>query len=490
MDEIQTGLTTLEQKLKSGKKQLTIGDAASISAINMDDAKHALDQLLEKYESRLKVTENGDLIYDFGKTLQRRGKKSFKEIWEEVKATSWKVFKFLFRIWITITLVVYFVIFLVLMIGLVVVSLSKGGDDDDSPFDRGGSGGGGIGFFRMYLIMDLFSDLFMYNTVSRRTIYRTDPRGYRYKEYEPIGRKAKNGETKRSFVASVYDFVFGPQRVEPNPLENYKEVATYLREKKAVMVQSEIIGLAGWKKDEAEDFFTECLVKYNGKAEITDKGILYGAFDDLVRGNRDLSNEQEVEWYWDEYEAPYRQSGNKSTRNVIIGGMNAVNLVVSFKIMQGWLLEILPGIPMDTASLATIFLGYVPFVFSLIFFLVPGVRYFQNKKKNNKIHLNNIRKRLMKVVFQSPNGIVQEERLMQIVNQAEKGEEQLDRDQVKAIMEDLIYDLGGELKVSEEGELAYYFENLKEEMEEIKSIRASRRDDSNLGEVVFDSGNQ
>ena len=136
---------------------------------------------------------------------------------------------------------------------------------------------------------------------------------------------------------------------------------------------------------------------------------VYGAFDDLVRGNRDLSNEQEVEWYWDEYEAPYRQSGNKSTRNVIIGGMNAVNLVVSFKIMQGWLLEILPGIPMDTASLATIFLGYVPFVFSLIFFLVPGVRYFQNKKKNNKIHLNNIRKRLMKVVFQSPNGIVQEE---------------------------------------------------------------------------------
>ena len=488
MDETQTGLITLEKKLKTGKKQLTIGDAASISAINMDDAKHALDQLLEKYESRLKVTESGDLVYDFGKSLQRRGKKSLKEIWGEIKETTWKVFKFLFRIWITITLVVYFVIFLLLMIGLVVVSLSKGGDDDDSPFDSGG--GGGMGFFKMYLIWDLFTDLFMYNTVSRRTIYRTDPRGYRYREYEPIGRKSRSGETKKGFVASVYDFVFGPPRVEPNPLENYKEVATYLREKKAVMVQSEIIGLAGWKKQEAEDFFTECLVKFNGKAEITDDGILYGEFEDLVRGNRDLSEEQEVEWYWDEYEAPYRQSGNNATRNVIIGGMNGVNLIFSFKIMQGWLLEILPSLPMDTAGLATIFLGYLPFIFSLIFFLIPGVRYFQNKKRNNKIHLNNIRKRLMKVIFHSQDGKVKEERLMQIVNQAEKGEEQLDREQVKTIMEDLIYDLDGELKVSEDGELAYHFESLKHEMDEIKIIRTKRKDDSSLGDVVFDTGNQ
>ncbi|MEM1136104.1 MAG: hypothetical protein AAGI07_09705 [Bacteroidota bacterium] len=485
MDETQTGLATIEKKLKASKKQLTVGDAASIAAINMDDAKHALDQLLEKYESRLKVTENGDLIYDFGKSLQRRGKKSLKEVWGEIKEVSWKVFKFLFRIWITVMLVVYFVLFLLIMIGLVVVSITRNSDDND-----GGSVGGGIGFFRMYLIWDLFTDLFMYRTISGRTTYRTDSRGYRYKEYEPIGRKSKSGKTKKGFVAAVYDFVFGPARVTSSPLENFKEVAAYLRENKALMVQSETIGLAGWKKQEAEDFFAECLVKFNGKAEITDEGILYGTFNELVRGKSNLPTAQQIEWYWEEYEAPYRQSGNSATRNMIIAGMNGVNLFFSFKVMQGWLYELIPTMPLDTVALTTILLGYVPFVFSLIFFLIPLIRFFQNKTRNEKIHVNNIRKRLMKVIFQAKGGIVEEEKLMEIVNSAEKGEEKLNPDQIKAIMEDLVFDLEGELRVNDNGELAYYFESLEKEMKEIQKIRATSRDNNDLGDIVFDSGSQ
>ena len=484
MDETQTGLITLEKKLKNGKRQLTVGDAASLSAINMDDAKHALEALVEKYDSRLKVTENGDLIYDFGKSLRRRGKKSWKEIWSEVKDKAWTVFKFLFRIWITVMLVVYFVLFLVLMIGLVVISISRNSDDDGG-FE---GGGGGMNFFQMYLIMDLFTDLFMYRTVTRRTVYRTDPNGYRYKEYEPLGRKDKSGKTKKSFVASVYDFVFGPPRVEPDALENYREVAAYLREQKAIMVQSEVIGLAGHKKEEAEDFFTDCLVKFNGKAEVTDKGTLYGDFEDLVRGKAELDDTQ-VQWYWDEYEAPYRQTANSQMRNVIVGGMNGVNLFFSFKVMQGWLFDLLPGLPADTLATATIFLGIVPFVFSLIFFLIPTVRYFRNRKKNKEIHKHNIRKRLMKAIFNARDGQLPEETLMALVNQSEK-EEKLDRNQIKEIMEDLVYDLGGELTVGDSGELVYHFEDLRREMEEVKRLRAGKTSDGGLGEVVFDSGGE
>lgn len=481
MDETQTGLISLEKKLKVGKKQLTVGDAASITAINMDDAKHALDSLVEKYESKLKVTENGDLIYDFGKSLRRRGKKTFKEIWAEIKEKAWLTFKFLFRIWITVMLVAYFVLFLLLLIGLVVVSASKGGDDDGGYEGRGG----GMNPFQMYLIVDLFTDLFMYRTVTRRKVWRTDSRGYRYQEYEPLGRKSKKGENKKSFVASVYDFVFGPPRVEPDDLENYREAATYLREQKAVMVQSEVVGLSGLKRDDAENFFTECLVKYNGKAEITDKGTLYGNFDELVRGKAKL-DETQVQWYWDEYEAPYRQTGNKSTRNMIVAGMNGLNLFFSLKVMQGWLYDLLPGVPLDTLEIASIFLGPVPFVFSLIFFAIPAVRFFKNKRRNEDIHKNNIRKRLMKAIFYAPGGQIEEERLMAIVNNSEK-EEKLDRDQIKDIMEDLIYDLGGELTVGNSGELVYHFEALKREMDEIDQIRNSKDDSQDLGKVVFDT---
>jgi hypothetical protein len=280
--------------------------------------------------------------------------------------------------------------------------------------------------------------------------------------------------------------VFGPPRVEPDDLENYREVATYLREQKAVMVQSEVIGLAGWKRDEAENFFTECLVKYNGKAEITDQGTLYGNFDELVRGNAELDDTQ-VQWYWDEYEAPYRQTGNKPMRNAIVGGMNGLNLFFSFKVMQGWLYELLPGVPLDTLGTASIFLGIVPFVFSLIFFAIPTVRFFKNKRRNEEIHKHNIRKRLMKAIFYAPGGQIEEEALMAIVNTSEK-EEKLNRDQIKEIMEDLIYDMGGELTVTDSGELVYHFESLKRELEEIKKIRQDKEGGSDLGEIVFDTG--
>ena len=54
-------------------------------------------------------------------------------------------------------------------------------------------------------------------------------------------------------------------------------------------------------------------------------------------------------------------------------------------------------------------------------------------------------------------------------------------------MEDLIYDLGGELTVGDSGELVYHFEALKREMDEIDQIRNSKDDSQDLGKVVFDT---
>lgn len=480
MDETQTGITTLEKSLKGGKRQLTLGDAASLSALDMDDAKRALDALVEKYDSKLKVTENGDLIYDFGASLHRRGEKTANEIWTEVQEKAWQVFKFLFRIGITVMLIVYFVLFVLILIGLVVASMSR--DDDDSD-------GGGLNFFQMYIIVDLFTDLFMYRTISRNVTYRTDEYGYTYKMYEPVGRiDKKSGKKKKSFVASVYDFVFGPPRFVHDVLSNYKEVAAYLRKEKAVMVQSEVVGLAGLKRDIAENFFTECLVKFKGNAEITENGTLYGEFNELVRGKAELDDTQ-VQWYWDEYEAPHQQSGNTTMRDSMVGGMNGLNLVFSVMVMNGFLYQVLPGFPTDTLSMATTLLGIVPFTFSSIFFLIPTVRFFKNKKKNAEIRKQNIRKRLMKAIFYAKQGILSENELVELVNTSGK-EEKLNSAQTKEIMEDLVFDFGGELKMNENAELHYHFEDFKREMEEVQKIRANRKGDANLGEVVFDTGEE
>ena len=50
-------------------------------------------------------------------------------------------------------------------------------------------------------------------------------------------------KTAKSFVASVYDYVFGPGRVELHPLSNQQEAAAYIRTQKGLITVPEIIAL-------------------------------------------------------------------------------------------------------------------------------------------------------------------------------------------------------------------------------------------------------
>ena len=470
----EKGLVTLEAQLKKGNRQLTIGDAASFSALNLDDAKRALDHLLGKYHSSLKVTDQGDLIYDFGASLRARGTKSFKEIWANVRRWSWKAFKIVFKVWITVMLVVYFVVFLVILIALIVAMMSSDSDSDSD-------GGGGLGsFFSFMLIADLFRDLFIYNSITGKRVYRTDAYGYRYQAYEPRSMRVSAKKKKKSFVASVYDYVFGPPRVEQHPLENYKEVATFLRKNKGLLVKSEIIGLAGWKNDAAADFFADCMVRFNGDAQITDNAVLVADFKEIVRGKATTEVDHPVVWYWDEYEAPYQQTGNTTGRNLLITGMTIFNLFFALVFVT----------QSPEMTLITFLLGIVPLVFSIIFFTVPILRFFYNRKRNKKRHLQNIRKRIMRIIFGTRNGEITDSQLNSVANQQVKGE-QLSKKQVTTVMNELIHDLGGDMSVNDEAVLTYRFERLQTELKEVEKIRSQKRGGTDsLGNVVFDSSKE
>ncbi len=474
-------LITLEKTLKSGKTKLTVGDAASHSALDLDDAKRSLDALLGKYQSKLLVTENGDLIYDFGQKLTLRGAKSLADYWGEIKDWGWKAFKFLFRIWLTVTLLVYFLIFLAIMIAMIVASLSSDSDDDG---DRGFGGGS---FFTWYLIADLFSDLFRRNHTTARTIYHTDDRGYTYRTYEPRYMTTKGGKQKKGFVSSVYDYVFGPKRFEPSPDDNYKELASFLRQQKGIVTPAETVKLAGFTSEQASDFLAESVARFNGKAEVTDNGVLYAEFEELTRRASESKQDHPIEFYWNEYEAPYEQNGNSSGRNGLIIMMGVVNLLAGLFFATEGHFEFF-NLPLEMLDATTAWLGYVPLAFSSFFFGIPIVRKIRNGKKNAQIRLNNIRKRLMKVIFEARSGKVTAEELEKAVNRSEKGEEKLDRKLIEATMENLIYDLQGDLSVTEEGQLVYSFEKLQTELATAIQLRRGRQSTDSLGEVVFDSG--
>jgi hypothetical protein len=494
------GVKTLETTLKSASKTLTVGDVASLTGLNIDEAKRVLEMMLAKYQCKLKVTENGDLIYDFGDGLHLRGEKTFKEYWNEFLEGAWIVFKIIFKIWIVVTLVVYFLIFLVILIAIIIGTLSSSDSSSGSGGSSSSSSSSSSSGFS-WAIWDIFSGIFDSRTTTNRTYREKDKRGYEYQHYEPrqstlakIKKQRQQQQNEvdsrkkdKGFIASVYDFVFGPPRVELHPLENYMEVASYLRKQKGVVVKSEIIGLAGWSKDEAENFFADCLARFNGKPDISDNGILVGDFEELTR-SANQGEDIPVVWFWNEYEAPYEITGNGGWSNTGIIFMNLFNLAFASFFTLGWLAGFDdPSVWEEIGGYwVGVGLGLVPFVFSFIFFLVPISRIFRVWRLNKKRRIQNIRKRLMRVIFQSARGVVTTESLTNAANANAHGEEALDKELVDKVMNELVFDLGGEMKINAQAQTEYHFESLSAELSEIAKIRQQKGGVA-LGQIVFEA---
>jgi hypothetical protein len=131
-------------------------------------------------------------------------------------------------------------------------------------------------------------------------------------------------------------------------------------------------------------------------------------------------------------------------------------------------------------------LGVVPFVFSFIFFLVPIIRIFRVWRLNKRRRIQNIRKRLMRVIFQSARGVVTTESLTNAANANAHGEEALDKELVDKVMNELVFDLGGEMKINTQAQTEYHFESLSAELSEIAKIRQQKGGVA-LGQIVFEA---
>ncbi len=476
----------LDRRLQKGQLNFTLTEAAAVTGISVDETKDALNELLNKYVCRLQVTENADLIYNFGPHLLRRGQKTAKEIALGILNWLWKVFTILFKAWITVTLVVYFVIFLVILIVILIgASSSKDGKRKSS-----------IG---LDTIFNIFINIFRWRTILPDISYRKDRWGYPYQQYQP--KPSVINQKKKSFISAVYDFVFGPPRVPIDPLSNQKEVAAYLKQQKGVLVTSELNALAGWNLAEAQTFLTDCLYRFQGKVDVTENGVVYAEFDQVLRGLGKMEGGSVVH-YWDEYEPEQELNGNTYSQNLMITLMNGFNLLFSYVFMTsasstGGYYEIPPE-SYNSASevLGTvitalgqngqILLGVLPFIFSIIFFIIPLARWIIISMARHKRHTNNIRKRLYRSIFAAVGKPQTLDQVVQTVNSA-TSEEKLSPAVVENMFRELVLDLKGDVNVSEEAKVVYSFPRIFSELEEVKTLRSQRKVDAALGAVIADT---
>ena len=167
-DNPKDNLLVLEKYAQNNSKNFTLEDAVSVTGMPLIETEEAVKNLMEKYDCKLKVTENGDLIYDFGSQLNRRQAKSWTEYLKDFMQFLWKGFTVTYKLFTSLFLILYFVIFLVALIGI-----AAGNRDGD-----------GVGDL-IAVVLRVFISIFEWNTIMgyNNRYYRRDAYGYSYQRY-------------------------------------------------------------------------------------------------------------------------------------------------------------------------------------------------------------------------------------------------------------------------------------------------------------------
>src|SRR5581483_8498615 len=87
--------------------KLTRGDAVALTGLPTEQAEPALKSLVRTYRSHLAVTDDGELVYEFDPSLERRDRVPLREKLERAGRAVWRGFTLFFKVWIAVTMVAY-----------------------------------------------------------------------------------------------------------------------------------------------------------------------------------------------------------------------------------------------------------------------------------------------------------------------------------------------------------------------------------------------
>jgi hypothetical protein len=425
-------LYDIEKLLHKSKGRISPQDATAETGYSIEEVKDALNRLIEIYECRVTVNEQtGNLLYIYRYPLFRRGRKTFREILFVVLEAFWKVFTVVYKASIGIILILYTVIFVILLIILAV-----GTRDSDRDIDIGSIIGG---------ILRAIAEAFWFASITRPIEYDIEPNGIRYKKYTPEKNKGK------SFIHSVYSFVFGPEMPKYNPLADAQEVVAFIRQNKGKLTAGHLILLSGLSYNQAEEKLAEYAVKFKGDLYIAEDGTVVAEFYDILHSASKEFTGGKIEYYMDEADHPYLITGNSSGKNAAIICANAFNLIMSFVGYQFGMAFF--------GDFGGFVIGTFPLVFSILFFIIPLLRIPFVIDKQNKREKSIIRKKLFGTIVKTKPILSVNELWSKSGLNPEAG------NKATQVLEKLVPELQGSIELSPEGIPLYQFQRLYRELQ-------------------------
>jgi hypothetical protein len=414
-------------------------------------------------------------VRGFGPTMKRAARKA--------AFLAGKVLAFLFKVWIMVMLVGYFLLFVALL--LLAMFASVAGRSNSNDDRRGSSRGGGFGgIFLTRGIFDLFIRLWFYSSL----VKGPDQRGDQKKRGRPLHR-------------SVFAFVFGDEDPNANFEQAEKQyLVRYIQMRKGIITLEELMAETGRKEEDANSLMNRLLVEWEGEPRVTEDGSLYYEFPELMKQKSTggfmgagLRKKSLI---------PFNNNEKKINR--IVGFFNGFNLVFgSYFLFSS--LGPAPDLARRTASsfyefvvlylarlgissnpVLTIFiaLGIIPFVFSLLFYLIPLIRNARRKTANTRIKQGNLLRRIYTGIMRTPLSV----RDTDIRPQAEDENPPNPERFIASSVKELAAAKGADIN-TEGGNYIYVFKELERQVKDIESTR-SKVDLSKYetGRIIFDSG--
>jgi len=401
--------TKVQQKLvkgfKRGGAESTAADLAGLTGLPLQQIEAELPAVADEFGARLKVTEKGEILYSFPRGMKSRqtgfgpsAKKALRMLGKAVVTGA----KAIFKVWIAVMLVGYFVIFLAIALFalLASVAVQQGGGGNSRDNRRGGGLGG------LWLTTSLF------NTLIRIWFYSELFKGPEQRAFDSE-RKAK-----RPLHKAVFSHVFGDG--DPNKewetIEK-RAVLAFLQTHKGLITLPEFMAITGKEAEDAELLINSYLLEFEGSPEVSDSGSLYYSFPKLLmRATPGTVKPMPP--------LPLKRLGVFSSNvpkadrtfrlinafNVAFGGYFLYNAVIvgssiyiqtakglalrgGFAFIYsaaGYLLQLLGSINPIPALFWG--LGIVPLVFSGLFFAIPILRSILLGRRNEAIKFENLRR--------------------------------------------------------------------------------------------------
>ncbi|MCA9514768.1 MAG: hypothetical protein KC635_07500 [Myxococcales bacterium] len=457
---------------------VTVPDVVARTGLPPYEAERQLNQIVREYESELDVDDDGHLVYRFPPGLPGREDIVKKDAARRRKAAFKAKLVTFFKAWTVAMVIIYFIILVVLVIAALVALASRDSNNNSSSRRSRGFGYGGGGGMWLWFGGSPwgYGGYGSYTSRRRARQWNRDVEQKIRSGQDPYSMTSEPELKKPSLAERTWYYLFGSKGIERNPLEQEKELVTYIRAKKGFISNADIIALLGVTYDEADAIGTRLVATYEGEMDLTDDGVAVYRFPNLM-----LTAAPEVQketaslgylWHLRKKEMNLRKHPA-----VVVPILNILNFVLVFVVWK----FAMPVLHIEPTVITMTVLFAIPAVYSVCFFGLAMRRKMREAKDKDKFERDNIRISMFKVLFTRRSAIrlPGDERAI-----ASAGLGSWDTNELLRVADDVATELRGSL-VAEGGVTKLKTDRIFAEMGAVEHLRSAANSTQRVGKTVF-----